>query len=120
MSTGRTTKILGFSVPPTVVREVESLAKKERRTKSELFREMVRVYQKYRVQRDRDELRWINGVIDQARTEQAIQPMTGAALLAENSRLSRYGQQQAKKAGIRTDSKSINRIVHERRKANRP
>ena len=49
----RTTKIMGFSVPPAVVKEVETLAKRERRTKSELFREMVRVYRRYRDQRDR-------------------------------------------------------------------
>jgi metal-responsive CopG/Arc/MetJ family transcriptional regulator len=120
MSTGRTTKVLGFSVPPAVVREVESLAREERRTKSELFREMVRVYQKYRLQRDRDELRWINGIIDEARAEQRTSPVSGEALLAEDSRLSRYGQQQAMNAGLKTDSKSISRIVHERRKANRP
>ena len=36
----RTTKTLGFSVPPTLAKEVESLARKERRTMSELFREM--------------------------------------------------------------------------------
>jgi hypothetical protein len=64
---GRATKILGFSVPPSVVKEVESLARIERRTKSELFREMVRVYQRYRGQRERDEERWIKGVIEEAK-----------------------------------------------------
>jgi len=48
----RTTKIIGFSVPLVVVREVEGLAKEEHRTKSELFREMVRVYRRYRQQRE--------------------------------------------------------------------
>src|SRR5690349_14693879 len=112
MANSRTTKILGFSVPPTVVKEVESLAKEERRTKSELFREMVRVYQKYRAQRDRDELRFINSIIDEVRTEQRTAPMTGEALVAEESRLARYGASQAKKAGIKTTPKNINRIVH--------
>ena len=46
-------------MPPTVLKEVETLAKKERRTKSELFREMVRVYQRLRLQPDRDEVRWL-------------------------------------------------------------
>jgi metal-responsive CopG/Arc/MetJ family transcriptional regulator len=57
MATGRTTTIMGFSVPPALAREVESLAKAERRTKSELFREMMRVYSRYTSQRDRDEQR---------------------------------------------------------------
>ena len=119
MRTTRTTKILGFSVQPAMVKEVESLARQEGRTKSELFREMVRVYQKYRLQRDRDELRWISGIIDEAKAEEATRPTTAEALLAEDNRLARYGQQQAKKAGIKTDLKSINRIIHERRESNR-
>ena len=63
----RTTKIMGFSVPPAVVREVEALAKQERRTKSELFREMVRVYRRYTEQRNRDDERWISNLIEQAK-----------------------------------------------------
>lgn len=48
MSMSRTTKVLGFSVPPALAEEVEQIAQEERRTKSELFREMLRVYQAYR------------------------------------------------------------------------
>jgi metal-responsive CopG/Arc/MetJ family transcriptional regulator len=67
MDMSRTTKIMGFSVPPAVVREVEALAKQERRTKSELFREMVRVYRRYTEQRNRDDERWISNLIEQAK-----------------------------------------------------
>ena len=42
----RTTETIGFSVPPSVARQFERLAKTEQRTKSELFREMVRVYER--------------------------------------------------------------------------
>ena len=108
---GRTTKILGFSVPPTVVREVETLAKVERRTKSELFREMVRVYQRYREQRERDEERWIRNIIEEAKAEGGRNP---EAMVAEDERLARYGEKQAKKLGVKP--KDINRIVHEYRK----
>jgi len=45
---GRITKVIGFSVPPALAEEIEQVAKAERRTKSELFREMFRVYQVYR------------------------------------------------------------------------
>ena len=117
---GRTTQVLGFSVPPSVVKEVEKLASQECRTKNELFREMVRVYRRYRQHRDRDEERWINQVIEEAKAEQAASPMSVEELLAEDSRLAEYGEQQAKKMGIKTDMRSINRIIHERRKARRP
>lgn len=40
----RTSKILSLSIPPTLLREAERLAKKEGRTKSELFREALRRY----------------------------------------------------------------------------
>jgi metal-responsive CopG/Arc/MetJ family transcriptional regulator len=113
MATGRTTKIIGFSVPPTTVKEVEALAREERRTKSELFREMVRVYRRYRVQRDRDEDRWIKGIVEEARVEQEKSPMSEEQLLKESDRLSRYGARQAKKLGIKP--KDIDRLVHDYR-----
>lgn len=40
----RTSKILSLSLPPALLREAERLAKKEGRTKSELFREAFRRY----------------------------------------------------------------------------
>lgn len=40
----RTTKILSLSLPPELLREAEQIAKKEGRTKSELFREALRRY----------------------------------------------------------------------------
>jgi metal-responsive CopG/Arc/MetJ family transcriptional regulator len=113
MNMSRTTKIMGFSVPPTVVREVETLAKQERRTKSELFREMVRVYRRYRSQRERDEIRWINGVIEEAKAEQGKNPMSIDEMLKESARLSRAGARQARKLGIKPTD--IDRIVHDYR-----
>jgi hypothetical protein len=41
-----------------VSKERIPLAKEERRIKSELFREMFHVYQRYRRQHERDEERW--------------------------------------------------------------
>lgn len=52
----RTTKVMGFSVPPAIVEEVEQIAKEENRTKSELFREMLRVYRSYRKHRPEPEI----------------------------------------------------------------
>jgi CopG family transcriptional regulator / antitoxin EndoAI len=50
---GRKTKTLTVSLPPQIYEEIERLAKLERKTKSELFREMVRVYEDHL-----DEERW--------------------------------------------------------------
>jgi metal-responsive CopG/Arc/MetJ family transcriptional regulator len=113
----RTTQVLGFSVPPSLVKEVEALAREERRTKSELFREMVRVYSRYRRQRDRDEDRWITKIIEEAKAEEAENPMSAEDMLKESARLARFGERQAKKLGVKTDMRSINRMIHERRKA---
>lgn len=43
----RTSKVLAVSVPPEAARDFERLAAQEGRNKSELFREMLRVYQSY-------------------------------------------------------------------------
>ena len=40
----RKTEVLGFSVSPALAREYEQLAKRERATKSDLFRRMVHTY----------------------------------------------------------------------------
>jgi CopG family transcriptional regulator/antitoxin EndoAI len=40
----RTTKVMTLSLPPEMVKEVEQIAKEEKRTKSELFREALRKY----------------------------------------------------------------------------
>ena len=40
----RTTKLVTISLPPTLLREAEKVAKKEQRTTSELFREALRHY----------------------------------------------------------------------------
>jgi metal-responsive CopG/Arc/MetJ family transcriptional regulator len=117
---GRTTKTLGFSVPPKVLKEVESLARKEHRTKSELFREMVRVYQRFRLQRDRDEARWVANLIQEAKAEQAKQPMTIEEILAESERLSHAGAKRAKKLGVKTDLRSATRLIHDRRNTRGP
>jgi metal-responsive CopG/Arc/MetJ family transcriptional regulator len=114
MSMSRTTKILGFSVPPTVVKEVETLAKEERRTKSELFREMVRVYRRYRQQWQLDDERVIMKLIAETKAEEARNPLSTEQLLSDSKRLSDYGLAQAKKLGIKPAD--TNRIIHERRK----
>lgn len=114
----RVTKVIEFSVPPTIAEEVEQIAQEERRTKSELFREMVRVYQWYRQHQKRDEDRWIMDLIREAEEEQAREPMTIEEKLKESEELARYGAQQAKKLGIKPED--IDRIIHAHRARQRP
>jgi metal-responsive CopG/Arc/MetJ family transcriptional regulator len=48
MAQRRSSKVLAVSVPPEAADEFERLAGIEGRNKSELFREMLRVYRSYR------------------------------------------------------------------------
>jgi hypothetical protein len=41
---GRSTKVLAFSVPPAIARQIEQTAKQEQKTKSELLRAMWEAY----------------------------------------------------------------------------
>ncbi len=50
----RTTRTLTVSLPPKIYDEIERLAKLERKTKSELFRDMVKIYEDHL-----DEERWL-------------------------------------------------------------
>lgn len=112
--TSRVTKIVGFSVPPALAREVEQVAKKERRTKSELFREMFRVYLSYRKQREVYDDRWVMDLIQGAREEQEKNPMTQEQVIKESKELARYGARQTKKVGLQ--SKDVNKIIYKARK----
>lgn len=53
----RATKVLGFSVPEELAKEYEEMAKAESKTKSELFREMVRKYRQSKELEEFKELR---------------------------------------------------------------
>ena len=48
MSTTQTMKNVGFTVPPAMADEIEQMAKKEHRTKSEFFRRMFTLYRTYK------------------------------------------------------------------------
>lgn len=49
---GRKTEILSFSVPPETKSEFKKLAKEQGMGSSELFREMTRVYEDYREEKE--------------------------------------------------------------------
>lgn len=48
----RKTDILSFSVPPEIKRDFKQLAEEQSMGASELFREMVRVYEDYREEKE--------------------------------------------------------------------
>jgi metal-responsive CopG/Arc/MetJ family transcriptional regulator len=120
MSMGRIRTILGFSVPPSIKEEVEQVAREERRTKSELFREVWRMYLAYRKRREQIDDAWVMKLIEEAKAEQTTNPMTQAELEAEDERLLRSAAKRAKKLGLfqgdeTENEEAVNRIVHESR-----
>lgn len=54
---GRATKTITVSLPPQMAKEVDRLAKAEKKTKSQLFRDMLAVYQETRMEKDWERLR---------------------------------------------------------------
>ncbi|MDO8886865.1 ribbon-helix-helix protein, CopG family [Candidatus Oleimmundimicrobium sp.] len=53
---GRTTKVLTFSLPPETAKEIEKLAKDQGKTKSNLLRDAIRVYEEYLAEKEWREL----------------------------------------------------------------
>jgi Ribbon-helix-helix protein, copG family len=115
MATAPTMKHVGFTVPPPMEEELEQMAKEEHRTKSELFREMVRVYRSYRKRHPEPEIdqEWVMQVLREAQEEEERNPMTDEEAMAISEELMRYGAQQAKKMGITLED--VDRIIHEER-----
>ena len=115
MATAPTMKHVGFTVPPPMEEELEQMAKEEHRTKSELFREMVRVYRSYRKRHPEPEIdqKWVIQVLREAQEEEKRNPMTDEEAMAISEELMRYGAQQAKKMGITLED--VDRIIHEER-----
>jgi metal-responsive CopG/Arc/MetJ family transcriptional regulator len=115
MSTTQTMKNVGFTVPPSMAEEIDRMAHEEHRTKSELFREMMRVYRSYRKKHPEPEIddEWVMQVIREAQEEQKRNPMTDEEFLREFRELAQYGAEQAKKLGIDVENDEVvNRIIH--------
>ena len=74
--TTRISRMVGFSVPPTMAEELDRVAEEERRTKSELFREMFRVYLTYRrIKRQQEDEERLDRLIRQAPEMPSMFPM---------------------------------------------
>ena len=63
----RKTKILSFSVPPETKKELKELEEEQGMGASELFREMVRVYEDYREEKEFRRLQRYGAIRSQGR-----------------------------------------------------
>jgi hypothetical protein len=98
MATTPTMKHVGFTVPPPMEEELEQMAREEHRTKSELFREMVRVYCSYRKRHPEPEIdgEWVMQVIREAEEEEKRNPMTDEEFLREFRELAQFSMEQGR------------------------
>jgi hypothetical protein len=98
----RNSKIIAFSVPPPVFDELNCLARELRKTKSELFRDMIRIYQRFRGVQEAAEDKWIMDLIEEAKVE------AKGCMREKEEREYRetldYGTAQAKKLGIKSEA----------------
>jgi metal-responsive CopG/Arc/MetJ family transcriptional regulator len=91
MTMARTSKNLGFTVPPRMAEEFERVAAEEGSTKSELFRRMFRLYQSYRTPRRAEEPGvWAERLIMEAQQVEREQPMSAQEFSDEIERATRY------------------------------
>lgn len=109
----RMSKMVGFTVPPAMADELERMADEEQRTKSELFREMFRLYRNYRQQRRQQEEASLDRLIVQALEEARVSPRTEAEVVASMRETARYGTERAKALGL--TELDVDRIVYEER-----
>lgn len=75
----RSSGVLAVSVPPEAAKDFERIAREEGRNKSELFREMLRVYRSYRETRTFESLQRYGaaqarrrGIVDERDVERLI------------------------------------------------
>jgi Arc/MetJ-type ribon-helix-helix transcriptional regulator len=111
----RAIKNVSITMPATVVKDAERLAKRENRTMSELVREALRHYTTGRRTRTgRGDLQWIPRVIGEAKRN----PLAPEEIIAEDKRLAAYGACQAKKLGSK--ERDTVRMIHESRARHDP
>jgi len=106
MIVARTSKNIGFTVPPRMAEEFERVAEEEGSTKSELFRRMFRLYQSYRTPRgDRTQApdAWVERLIMEAQEAERQAPMSAKEYRAEIERAGRYGAKRAKALGVSSE-----------------
>jgi len=113
----RTSRNLGFAVPPRMAEEFERVAEEEGSTKSELFRRMFRLYQSYRTpisERTPVPEAWVERLILEAQDAERRTPMSAQEYGAAIQRAQRYGVKRAKALGI-TSEKDLDQVLDGKR-----
>ncbi|MCK7582246.1 MAG: ribbon-helix-helix protein, CopG family [Chromatiales bacterium] len=92
-------KIIGFSVPVELAAEVDELVRRERRTKTEVFQAMFRLYQQESRKQEAAFDRRVLAVIAETEEEKRTNQKTPEALTAAFENYARYGAERAEAVG---------------------
>jgi hypothetical protein len=114
MIVARTSKNIGFTVPPRMAEEFERVAAEEGSTKSELFRRMFRLYQSYRTPiatRAQAPDAWVERLIMEAQEEERRNPLSPKEYSTEMKRAGRYGAKRAEALGVNSE-KELNDMLY--------
>jgi hypothetical protein len=107
----RTSRNLGFTVPPRMAEEFERVAEEEGSTKSELFRRMFRLYQSYRTPLgEQAPESWVERLIREAQDTERRAPLSAQEYGAALQRAQRYGSRRAKALGL-TSETDLDRVL---------
>lgn len=107
----RISKAVTFTIPPAMAEEMEFLAREEKRSKSELFREMFRLYRLFREQKRREDEDRLGQLVHMALVSVSNTPTTTAELEREAEELGSYGAERAKALGI-TREEEVSEILY--------
>ncbi len=105
----RQTKPIDFSVPPTALREVERIARAERRAGKTVFRDMVKAYKDRRDQYVSADP-WVTSLLQEAKEEQKKHSLSSNELAAQMKSFAQDFAQRAKARGITV--KDIDRLIY--------
>lgn len=95
----RTYKTVGFSIPPQIVERIERTVRERNMTKSELFREMFRVWEKgERLDSDSDEA--VLRLAAEEKEKERLNPTTVEERLREFEEIRRNLLERAQSLGI--------------------
>jgi hypothetical protein len=111
----RQTETINFSVSPVMLREVERIARAERRPGKSVFRDMVNAYKARRQPSAAMVEPWVEEVIREAKEEQKKQPLSTDDLAAQLKTFARDFSKRAKARGIA--AKDIDRLIHDVRRS---
>lgn len=95
----RTYKTVGFSIPPQIVKRIEEITEQRNMTKSELFREMFRVWEKHD-RRDLDSDEAIMRLFAEVKEEERKNPTPKEVDMAFYRELAKDLQRRAKERGL--------------------